>query len=275
MKLNPLIDQNISELARVFQHARPFPFVEIPNFFTAHDAQTLVDQFPAFDVARAKNEAGEIGGKAVVEGICALGPAFVALDQLLQAPHFLSRISQITGIPDLLYDPYYFGGGTHENRHGQDLDPHVDFNRHPQFGWHRRLNLLVYLNHDWQPEWGGNFELHSNPRDPGNQVHQITPSFNHGVIFATSDYSWHGFSKIALPESERARSRKSIAVYFYTKELPADALKPTHSTIYVDRALPEQFKVGHTLSASDIELLNVASPAAISTTNDCTAISPH
>ena len=74
---------------------------------------------------------------------------YAELDALIQSGDWLALLTRITGIPGLLYDPYYLGGGTHENRSGQGLDPHVDFNYHPSERWHRRLNLIVYLNRAW------------------------------------------------------------------------------------------------------------------------------
>ena len=44
--------------------------------------------------------------------------------------------------------------------HGQELDPHVDFNFQLRGGFHRRANLLLYLNEDWDPSWGGALEIH-------------------------------------------------------------------------------------------------------------------
>ncbi len=240
-----------------FLSARPFRHVVIEDFFAPATLDALLAQFPPFDTRRALNEAGQVGGKAVVERIRAIGPAYAALDDLIQSREFLELVSRWTGIPDLRYDPHYFGGGTHENRHGQDLDAHVDFNRHPIERWHRRLNLIVYLNADWQASWGGNLELHSDPRAADDQITRIVPALNRCVIFETNEISWHGFSRIDLPPAEQARSRKSIALYFYTDTRPAEELADTHSTIYVDQPLPEQLVPGHTLSPVDVETLRI------------------
>lgn len=249
--------QAAGDLGRAFQQARPFRHVQIENFFTPDYLQRLRAEFPAFDPRFAKNEQGDIGNKAVVERIRGIGPAYAALDDLIQSKRFLGLVSELTGIPGLLYDPWYFGGGTHENRHGQDLDAHVDFNRHPITGWHRRLNLIVYLNPEWDEAWGGCLDLHRDPRAPDDEVIRIAPLNNRCVIFETNEISWHGFQRIDLPEDRRASSRRSIALYFYTTERPAEELADSHSTIYVDRALPERFAAGHTLSDADAEELRV------------------
>jgi hypothetical protein len=247
----------VTELAAQFQRREPFRHVVIDDFLERGAAERLLAEFPAFDTRRALNEMGEVGQKAVVEQIRALGSSYAALDDLIQTRDFLGLISAITGIPDLLYDPHYFGGGTHENRHGQDLDAHVDFNRHPATHTHRRLNLIVYLNPEWDEAWGGCLELHSDPRSEANRTLTVAPLFNRAVIFETTEWSWHGFPRIDLPEGKRELSRKSIALYFYTKERPQEELADTHSTIYVDRPLPERFVEGRRLDDHDVQELKV------------------
>lgn len=240
-----------------FERRDPFRHVVIDGFLAPGLCGRLLADFPAFDRSNALNEAGEVGNKAVVEKIRGIAPSYAALDDLVKSQPFLEFAQRVTGIPALLYDPYYFGGGTHENRHGQDLDPHIDFNRHPIERWHRRLNLIVYLNPEWEDAWGGSLALHRDPRRDDDKVKLVTPLFNRCVIFETTEWSWHGFSRIDLPEDRRDLTRKSIALYFYTRERPTEELADTHSTIYVDRALPARFAPGTTLSAADIEEIRV------------------
>ncbi len=255
--VNPDVVRNAGRFAEQFRNADPFRHIVIENFFTDDACATLLSDFPAFERGNARNEAGEIGHKSTVERIRELGRSYATLDDLIQTPQFLALIGTITGIPDLLYDPWYFGGGTHENREGQDLDAHVDFNRHPVERWHRRLNLIVYLNHEWDDAWGGSLELHSNPRADDDRVTLVTPLYNRAVIFETTETSWHGFSRIGLPDDKKNLSRRSIALYFYTKDRPKEELADTHSTIYVDRPLPDKFKPGHTLSEHDVHELRI------------------
>ena len=243
--------------AAAFARRDPFRHVVIDDFLDADYAAALLARFPPFERGNARNEAGDLGGKSTIERIRGLGAPYAALDDLVQSAEFLDLVGRITGIPDLLYDPDYFGGGTHENREGQDLDPHVDFNRHPREPWHRRLNLIVYLNREWEDTWGGSLELHSDPRSPDDRVTLVTPLFNRCVIFETTEWSWHGFGRITLPPERRALSRKSIALYFYTRDRPAEELADAHSTIYVDRPLPDRFRAGFTLDERDVEELRV------------------
>lgn len=242
---------SLDQHAAAFATARPFRHVAIDGFLQPESAEALLRQFPGFDTRYALNEMGEVGGKAVRTRVRELGPAYEALDEYLQTPEFLDAVSRITGIPDLLYDPDYEGGGTHENRQGQALAPHIDFNYHPRTGWHRRLNLIIYLNPQWASDWGGNLQLHRDPWSEGAEVNELLPLFNRCVVFETTETSWHGFETIRLPEEHAALSRRSFAIYLYTRERPPAETAPPHATVYVPEGMPADLKVGHTLSAED------------------------
>ncbi len=234
-----------------FDQAQPFRHLVMEPFFEAAIAEQLSAQFPAFDKGNARDENGKLGGKSTFEQMSKLGSAYASVDQCIQSPQFLQWLSAITGIPELLYDPDYFGGGTHENRPGQELDPHVDFNRHPGRGWHRRLNLIIYLNRSWQSEWGGQLQLHRDPRSEHDQVHSIEPRYNRAVLFETHDHSWHGFPPI-VADADADVSRKSIALYFYTEARGHSDRGLDHSTIYVERPLSSRFAPGRTLDEADV-----------------------
>lgn len=238
-----------------FQAAQPFRHVVIDDFFAADFAAQLLREFPAFERGNAVGDDGAQGGKSTVERIQALGDAYAALDAEIRSPEFLALLARLTGVDDLLYDPFYLGGGTHENRDGQALQTHIDFNYHPSERWHRRLNLIVYLNPDWQASWGGNLELYRDPYADAQPAERIAPVFNRCVIFETSERSWHGFDRITLPPDQQSRSRKSVALYFYTRERPAAEVAGKHSTHYVDAQVPEHFTAGYTLSDADAALI--------------------
>ena len=255
-----IVDARVSsaaeQLQQSFRVATPFPHVVIDGFVEAGLCRRLVESFPAYDSERFRNEWGE-AGKASREDVAALGGAYGELDRGLRSPEFLDLLGRISGIPHLVFDPGYFGGGTHENLHGMELDPHIDFNLHPETQLHRRLNLLLYLNDEWDEAWGGALELHTNPWLPPheNALKTIRPLLNRCVIFETSDRSWHGFRRIELPPERRTLSRRSFAMYFYTHERPALPLIPHDVTIYTDRPLPGRLQAGHVLTQADVDEL--------------------
>ena len=251
MRLTPTVTAGAPQLRKSFDTAAPFPYFQIDGFLDSSACAELLDAFPVFEEKRALNEFGELGGKAVHEKLSEIAPCYEHLDRMLRGKDFLGWLSASTGIRRLLYDPDYVGGGTHENREGQELDPHVDFNYHPTQRWHRRLNLILFLNHEWESSWGGCLQLHSDPWSTAPTV-TIEPLFNRCVVFETSERSWHGFEKIRLPAGKEHVTRKSVAVYYYTHERPADEIAPDHGTYYVPRPLPDRYQPGRTLTQEDV-----------------------
>ena len=253
--LHPTILQRSADLHRRFEASKPFRHVAIEDFLNPEFCHQLMKEFPAFDSASAVNERGETGRKAVVTDPARIGPTYARFDQMIRGPVFLELMSRITGIPKLLYDPEYIGGGTHENLNGQDLDPHVDFNYHPSRQWHRRLNLIVFLNPEWEQEWGGCLEFLRDPwTDEGvHGAEIVVPLANRAVIFETNEHSWHGFRRIQLPAEKQALSRRSIAIYLYTEERPEVERAVSHGTVYVQRQLDEHIQPGYTLNENDVE----------------------
>ncbi len=254
--LNPNTLHQLDQIKQSFARAKPFKHVVIDDFFDADFCQKLLEDFPDFANKDAIDENKNVGKKAVVQTVSQIGKPYQKLDQMIQSQFFLDTMGEITGIPELIYDPHYVGGGTHNNLDGQELDPHVDFTHHPITSHHRRLNLIVYLNHQWEPSWGGNIEFHKNPRlsPKDDEIISIQPLFNRAVIFETHNFSWHGFPPINLPEDKKGLSRKSFALYFYTNKRDEN-IEP-HSTIYVERHLPDKFVENRSLTASDLNQLN-------------------
>ncbi len=257
--IDPHLADQVGQLRGVFDRAEPFRHVCIDGFLTLPSATQALADFPSFKKENAINEFGVVGGKAVETRMAGVSPFYKEIFDCLVSQAFLDLMSAITGIPDLLPDPTLFGGGTHENRDGQELDPHVDFNRMEDLSAYRRLNLLIYLNPEWRKEWGGSIELHFDPRHPEtNRISSFEPIFNRAVIFETSEFSWHGFPRIQLPENKKYLSRKSISIYLYTNTRPAAEIAAPHATFYVQRPLREFLEPGYTLTANDVRDVNEA-----------------
>lgn len=213
----------------------------------------LIANFPPFHAGQSINERGEAGRKAVFANLRSLSPAYTRFDRLMRDRQFLSFLGQVTEVGPLIYDPEYVGGGTHENLDGQDLDAHVDFNYDPRGRLHRRLNLIVFLNPEWDEAWGGCLELLRDPWTRGEDGRKtIVPAANRAVIFETTESSWHGFPRIQLPPGKNI-SRRSIAVYFYTQHGASASTAPSHGTIYFQRPLPEKLQPGYELREEDLE----------------------
>jgi hypothetical protein len=147
------------------------------------------------------------------------GETTKAFIEYLNSAAFIKKVEELTGIDGLIADPELKGGGLHEIPHGGFLNMHVDFNWHPRLQAVRKLNLLLYLNENWQ--WNGELILSKDGRE---RTKVIAPLFNRCVLFPTTDTSWHGHpDPLTAPHS-----RRSIALYYYRKE----PQPKVHSTIY-------------------------------------------
>ena len=143
----------------------------------------------------------------------------------------LQFLEGLTGIEGLLPDPYYSGGGYHEITAGGRLGVHADFRINEQLHVQRRLNLLIYLNADWNDDWHGQLELWS--RDMGRCVRKVSPLLNRCVVFNTDADTWHGHpDPLQTPEGVK---RRSIALYYYTASRGVYEEVPNRSTMYVAR----------------------------------------
>lgn len=238
--LNPIDRDFVREQ---FRNAQPFRFFCIDNLLRDDFANDVLDSFPSLEQARqvghtfnAVNERG----KVQVTDSDFFPQSVQRLNGALASPPFLELMSYVTGIADLLADDQLVGGGIHETGPRGHLDVHVDFNLIRDRQLHRRLNILIYFNKDWQPEWGGNIELWD--ADVQNCVQSFSPIFNRCVVFETNEISYHGVSAVQCPPGH---SRKSFAAYYYTKQAPAHFTGSFHDTIF--RARPGERMKGHVL----------------------------
>lgn len=231
-----LLPLDVDRLAREFRAAAPFPHLVFDRFLQPPFAREVAASFPPFEQAtRVGHQFAKVNERRKVQ-ICdqrEFPDPVRRLAEVVNGQPFLDLLSRITGIPNLLADETFGGGGIHETASGGWLDVHVDFNYFEERDWHRRLNLLVFLNEEWPAAWGGPLELWD---AAVKKCHRsVLPLLNSAVIFETSQISYHGVPKITCPDGV---VRKSFAAYYYTREAPADWDGSKHSTVF--RARPEE-----------------------------------
>jgi len=216
-------------LKREWSSKRPFHYAVLENFFKAEKSDEIHDNYPKPDLKwdgttyiHQKNKFQ----KSVFEP----GSLFDKVFKELNSPEMLKYLEEVTGIKNIIADEKLFGGGLHQSVKGAFLNVHVDYNIHPETKFHRRLNLIVYMNKDWKDEYEGFLELWNMKRK--ERIENIAPHINRMVIFETNEVSFHGHPHpLNTPDNI---SRKSIATYYYTKERPVHEIANEHNTIYVN-----------------------------------------
>jgi hypothetical protein len=217
------------ELASEYQNNAPFPHIVIDDFLPPEILETCLEQFPS------RMENGDIQFNRDQERYKAqfnpdsLTDVSRALFYSFNSKPFIRVLENISGIRGLIPDPYFLGGGFHEIGQGGHLSVHVDFNHHKAMNLERRINLLIYLNHDWEAEYGGQLELWN--LDMTEKKQSIVPLFNRAAMFSTTETSYHGNPQpVSHPNGV---TRKSIALYYYTSTW--SAAKRDHTTQFKAR----------------------------------------
>jgi hypothetical protein len=225
----------LDALAETYRDNQPFRHIVIDDFLRPEITAFACARFPALeDMPTIFKE--PMAYKGQLSDVAGRAPALAPIFATLQAPAFRAVIERISGIAKLIDDPALAGGGLHQSPRSGFLDLHVDANYHPfDKSLHRRVNLLIYLSRDWSQAWGGELQLWSD-RDnrPAEKLRSVAPLFNRAVIFSTTRTSWHGVGPIACPEGQ---TRRSLALYYYTKERPADELYRDSSVIWMNRSV--------------------------------------
>ena len=220
------------QLMELYAFAEPYPHAVIDDFLPEYLASQLLEHFPAEKQALGKIYEKGYGGthkRQVLPNDC---DSFVRdAFAFFNSAAMLQFIEGVTNIKGLLPDPYFSGGGFHEIFAGGLLGVHADFRVNESLQLLRRVNVLIYLNKDWQDNYGGQLELWD--RLMQRKVKSIAPIFNRCVVFNTDADSFHGHpDPLTTPPHI---TRKSIALYYYTaQEIQNDSGESRH-TLYVAR----------------------------------------
>jgi Rps23 Pro-64 3,4-dihydroxylase Tpa1-like proline 4-hydroxylase len=227
------LQADLSAIKEQFNGAKPFRYVCFDNFFENEKAQLIHEAYPVVDPGTWNgityvNQKNKFQ-KTEFEAGSTLSSAF----EELNSSTFLSWLQDLTDFPEKIEaDTQLFGGGLHQSVNGAFLNVHVDYNIHPETKYHRRLNVIVYMNQDWKDSYEGHLELWNLTNGKKEQIARIAPQFNRCVIFETNEISFHGHPKpLNTPEGV---NRKSLATYYYTKTRPQSEQVNSHNTIYVN-----------------------------------------
>lgn len=210
-----ITQQNWTHLADTFARQK---YIIIDNFWLPDIANQLSNDFPDYN-----SNVWNATYQNLIENkrACNAWDRFPATTYeafyFLCSRKFEQLINQITGFT-VYSDIGLHGGGWHCHGPQGFLNLHHDYHIHPKLKLKRQLNIIVYLTKDWNPDWNGALELHS--QDKTSIIEKINCMFNRAVIFDTTEPFWHGLPEpLACPSGV---SRNSMAAYYLTDPSESD-----------------------------------------------------
>ena len=212
----------------------PFPHTVIDNFINEQFLNKAVNDLQYVDWGNDDGEEKDTNQVKKLFSPYSVGmwdnmPEYVTnLLNFLNSREVLKFLEELTGIPDLIPDREFYGGGIHRILPGGKLSVHADYNFHPITKLHRRVNLLLYLNKNWEEEWGGDLQLWN--KDMSMCVKKILPIFNRAVIFNITSDAYHGHP--GLLKSPEGVDRLSFALYYFTETRPENEITEPHMAVW-------------------------------------------
>jgi Rps23 Pro-64 3,4-dihydroxylase Tpa1-like proline 4-hydroxylase len=217
---------SVDEYFKKFSTNTPFPHLIIDNFLKENSANNVLDNFRInkkwTNLSLVNNyKKFLLNDREYMNIICN------EIIEELGSKEFIEYLISFTGFKNIFLDKELVGGGLQQTLNAGSLNLHTDFTSHiTNKNWRRVLNLIIYFNKNWLDEYNGNIEFWD--YNTTTKVKSYSPTFNKCVIFKTDQKSLHGFpDSLNLPAN---MSRKSLAVYYFTKEEKPIKLYPSTFT---------------------------------------------
>ncbi|RYZ67578.1 MAG: 2OG-Fe(II) oxygenase [Proteobacteria bacterium] len=243
------------EQAPRYQSAGPFPHIVLDDFLPVPLARSLAAAFPDPRASRWVERNNVNNRRRYQHDETQLPRLLRTMLRELNSRQFVLFLETLTGIPSLLPDPYFIGGGVHMSTTGDFLKIHADFNWHHKLQAWRRVNVLIYLPETWEPEWQGALEFWD--RDMSGPVVSALPLFNRMVVFSTGEHSHHGqrLPNLCPPGLQR----KVLNLYYYTSGRTDGDIAAPHFTLYKPEASSFAMELGNEYrrSGGDVTAVNV------------------
>jgi hypothetical protein len=226
----------LQDLHTSYRAAAPFPHVVIDDLFTPRVLDPLVTEMSGMGDAQWRTV--ETRSRERIRRMhpgAKLGPAGAQLVNLVHSASFLYLLSEITGIWQLLPDPYLQGAGYAAMKRGDFFKIHSDRNVAYDTGLTRRLVMIVFLNREWDPKYRGQLELWNHEATRCDV--SVEPLYNRTILFEVADPNYHG---VPTPlECPVDRSRQSFMVYYHTVGVDGKTAVRPHTSVFAHNAKPE------------------------------------
>jgi Rps23 Pro-64 3,4-dihydroxylase Tpa1-like proline 4-hydroxylase len=218
LDISSKVFSDFKSLQTEFENGDPFPHVIIDDFLDIKLARQIDEEFPPLSSDLWYKYKNAIEYKKTYNHWEAFPEATYKFFAYLSSDMFIAKLNQLMPGVKLYPDMGLNGGGWHAHGAGGKLNTHLDYSIHPKLGLERRLNIILYINENYDTNWGGSLGLWSHDADenqPKDLVKLVQPKFNRAVIFDTTCNSWHGLPEpINCPVNE---ARRSLALYYLSE----------------------------------------------------------
>ncbi|MFM2225404.1 MAG: hypothetical protein RJA07_1606 [Bacteroidota bacterium] len=227
-----LLNEKLDEIKKDFHSKKPFKYTMLEGIFKPEAAELIYNAYPKIGDSNWNNTTYLDQKNKFVKTEFEKNSILDKVFNELNSEEYCCWLSKVSEIDELMGDPELFGAGLHQSIKGAFLNVHVDYNIHPKTKYHRRLNCILFMNKDWKDEYEGHTEFWDLTANEMKYMGRFAPTFNRMVMFETNEISFHGHpKKLNTPDGI---NRKSIAVYYYTKDRNDIISAPEHNTIYVN-----------------------------------------
>jgi hypothetical protein len=190
--------------------SNPFPHVIIPEFIEPEYYNQMKSKFPSEPNENWWKYENPLEVKYALDNLELMDDVISNVFYSLSHETVIDKFKKIFDIPELEYDPHCHGAGLHMHPRYGRLNIHLDYEIHPISNKQRRLNIIFYLNDDWNPEWNGDTQLWNNT--VSECIIKSYPKGNTAIVFVTTEQSWHGVPDII--QCPNGLYRKTLAFYY-------------------------------------------------------------
>jgi len=230
---------NYLELNDKFVGTPPYPMIVFDNFLPAETIADLEKECNSIP-DQHWTEFTRRGSHMLECNNMAVAPVAFDLTNQLNSQLGMKWLTAVTGITDLIPDPYLIGAGYGKSYNGDSLKIHTDFNWNDKIKMHRMLSVIIYLNSNWKEQYGG--ALQFKDFENNKVIQEVSPLYNRAVIWRYHKKGFHGYpDPIQCPVDI---SRNTFRLFYYVSNADYDPKDRPHRSLYwFDKDLGEPYDI--------------------------------
>lgn len=153
-------------------------------------------------------------------------PVIEAVTNHLNSGKFMRWVEKLCDEDGLLPDPYIWGGGIVKMPRGKTITLHTDFTWNAKIRCEHFMNMALYLNEEWRPEWNGSLQFWNDDSTECLADVEIKP--NRLIFWDNPTKVIHGFAEVLnCPEN----ITRDVLMVFYYKSNNFPDEKPSKSVL--------------------------------------------